>query len=65
MMPPLCFTIENARTLVQSLDNVLAEAEQLGLDGLGEADENPEENYFKTGYSDDEDETNEAYADMD
>jgi len=65
MMPPLCFTMENARTLVQSLDNVLAEAEQLGLDGLGEADENPEENYFKTGYSDEEDEANEAYADMD
>ena len=65
MMPPLCFTLENAESLVQALDSVLIEAEMLGLEGLGGVQSSDEESYFKTGYSDDEEENNDQYEDMD
>lgn len=65
MMPPLCFTLENAESLVQALDTVLIEAEMLGLEGLDGVQSSDEESYFKTGYSDDEEENTDQYEDMD
>eukprot|EP00092_Neocalanus_flemingeri_P006999 GFUD01007557.1.p1 GENE.GFUD01007557.1~~GFUD01007557.1.p1 ORF type:complete len:531 (+),score=169.32 GFUD01007557.1:298-1890(+) len=64
LMPPLCFTRENAEQLVQALETVLIEAEMLGLHGLGEVHSSDEEKYFKTGDTDDEEDSNQ-YEDMD
>jgi len=65
MMPPLCFTLENAEHLVHALETVLIEAEMVGLDGLGEVQSSDEEKYFKTGDTDDEEEGTNQYGDMD
>jgi len=65
LMPPLCFTLENAESLVKVLETVLIEAEMVGLEGLGGIQSSEDENYFKTGYSDDEEEANDQYEDMD
>jgi len=66
LMPPLCFTLENAEHLVQTLETVLVEAERIGMERLGDEELVDEERYFKTGDTDDEDgeETNQ-YEDMD
>ena len=65
LMPPLCFTLENAESLVKVLETVLIEAEMVGLEGLGGIQSSEDESYFKTGYSDDEEEANDQYEDMD
>jgi len=66
LMPPLCFTLENAENLVQALEIVLIEAERVGLDCLGEEKLVDQDKYFKTGDTDDEDgEEINQYEDMD
>ena len=66
LMPPLCFTLENAENLVQALEIVLIEAERVGLDCLGEEKLVDQDKYFKTGDTDDEDgEEINQYVDMD
>ena len=66
LMPPLCFTLENAEHLVQALETILIEAERVGLELLGEENLVDQEKYFKTGDTDDEDgEEINQYVDMD
>jgi len=65
MMPPLCFTLENAVTVVKILETVLVEAEMVGLQALDKINLSEEKNYFKTGFIQEEDEANDQYEDMD
>jgi len=65
MMPPLCFTMENADLFVNTLDTVLVEAEIAGLDGLDDVDSREVMAFFKTSETEEEEEDNNQYEDMD
>ena len=66
MMPPLCFTLENAKTVVKVLETVLVEAEIIGLENLDRISSDEERNYFKIGHPEEgEEEATDQYEDMD
>ena len=66
MMPPLCFTVENAEHLVRTLNSVLEEAEALGLDKIEKIEALEEESFFRTGlHFYENEESVDQYEDMD